>query len=77
MLGVTPGAVTVLGLVHDTSHAVQLVVDEEIWMASQFLCHPLVNTATIVLARSDLLRFFDLTGHAPLVLALPGAKGPS
>jgi len=70
-LGVTPGAVTVLGLVGDADKRVQLWVDADIWEAEYFLCHPLVNTATLVIARSDLLRFFALTGHDPQVVDMP------
>jgi len=71
MLGVTPGAVTALGLVNDAQHMVTLWVDADIWQGNFFWCHPLVNTATLVIARSDLLRFFELTGHMPQVIAMP------
>lgn len=67
-LGVTPGAVTLLALVNDAGRQVQLVVDRDVWQAGAFLCHPLVNTATLVIARAGLLRFLELTGHAPLVI---------
>ena len=50
-LGVTPGAVTILGLVNDVDSKVELVFDAEIWQSAAFLCHPLVNTATLVLSR--------------------------
>jgi Ala-tRNA(Pro) deacylase len=73
LLGVTAGAVTVLGLIHDTQHQVRLIVDAEIWSEAHYLCHPLVNTATLVLTKNDLLRFFELTGHTPRALALPAA----
>ena len=71
LLGVTPGAVTALGLVNDLQHQVSLWWDEDIWAGESFLCHPLVNTATLVIARDHLLRFFDLTGHPPQVIAMP------
>lgn len=74
LLGVTPGAVSVLGLVNDTDHQIQLWVDETIWAGERFLCHPLVNTATLVIARPDLLRYFQLTGHNPLVVGVPDRK---
>ncbi len=70
-LGLTPGAVTALALVNDPDHQVQLVIDEDIWAGECFLCHPLVNTATLVMTRCDLLRFFDWTGHLPMVVRLP------
>jgi hypothetical protein len=29
------------------------------------MCHPLVNTATLILSKAELERFFVLTGHTP------------
>jgi Ala-tRNA(Pro) deacylase len=63
LLQLTPGSVTVLGLVNDQQHRVEVWIDQEIWGDEYFLCHPLVNTATLVLSKAGLLRFFDLTGH--------------
>ncbi len=62
-LGVERGAVTVLGLVNDASHQVELWMDKEIWEEGTFLCHPLVNTATLVISKDALARFFEVTGH--------------
>jgi Ala-tRNA(Pro) deacylase len=70
LLGVTQGAVTVLGLVNDHDHQVHLCVDAGIWDGKYYLCHPLVNTATLVLSKDDLLRFFALTGHTPQVITI-------
>lgn len=67
-LGVAPGSVTVLGLVNDVDEAVELYVDRDLWNAAQWRCHPLVNTATLVIARTDLERFFAHTGHRPRVV---------
>lgn len=64
LLQLTPGSVTVLGLINDQYHRVELWIDEAIWEDGYFLCHPLVNTATLVLTKADLIRFFKLTGHA-------------
>jgi len=64
-LGVNRGAVTMMSLINDTEHQVELWIDAEIWHAEYFLSHPLVNTATLVLSKSDLERFFALTGHVP------------
>ena len=65
LMGVTRGSVTMMGLANDTEHKVELWIDAEIWRGEQFLCHPLVNTATLVLSKAELERFFILTGHAP------------
>jgi Ala-tRNA(Pro) deacylase len=63
LLGVTRGAVTMMGLVNDPEHQVELWMDAGIWQSKFFLSHPLVNTATLVLSRAELERFFALTGH--------------
>ena len=68
MLGVTRGSVTMLGLANDRTHQVELWVDAEIWTEPLFQSHPLVNTATLLLTRETLLRFFQLTGHQPQLL---------
>jgi len=64
LLGVTRGSVTMLGLVNDTECQVELWIDAEIWPAAHFLCHPLVNTATLVFSKPTLEKFFTLTQHA-------------
>jgi Ala-tRNA(Pro) deacylase len=63
ILGVTRGAVTMMGLANDTNHLVELWIDAEIWQGESFLSHPLVNTATLVLSKPELERFFALTEH--------------
>ena len=65
LLGVTRGAVTMMGLANDNEQQVELWIDSEIWQGEFFLSHPLVNTATLVLAKPELERFFALTGHTP------------
>ena len=64
-LGVTRGSVTMMGLANDSEHQIELWIDAEIWRGKYFLSHPLVNTATLILSKAELQRFFDLTGHAP------------
>lgn len=63
LLGVTRGAVTMMGLINDTEHQVEVWIDADIWCGEYFLSHPLVNTATLVLAKAELERFFALTRH--------------
>lgn len=65
LLGVAGGSVTMMGLVNDTNYHVELWIDKEIWQGENFLCHPLVNTATLVLPKPELERFLKHTGHSP------------
>jgi Ala-tRNA(Pro) deacylase len=63
LLGVTRGSVTMMGLVNDLEHAVELWIDADIWNGEYFLSHPLVNTATLILSKSELEHFFALAEH--------------
>lgn len=70
-LGVTPGSVSLLGLVNDTGHNVQFVIDQALWNASAVQAHPLINTATLVVPHADLVRFLAATGHEPKIISVP------
>ena len=72
-LGLTPGAVSFLGLVNDATGAVEFVIDRALWEAEAVHAHPLVNTATLVIAHADLERFLAATGHSPRVIDVPRA----
>jgi Ala-tRNA(Pro) deacylase len=73
-LRVDPGAVTILGLVNDVHREVSVIVDEGLWYATAFRCHPLVNTSTLVISKENLKRFLNITGHEVQILEVP-AKG--
>ncbi len=70
-LGVEPGSVTVLGLLADTSCTVEVVIDATVWNAERIQCHPLVNTATVVLSHAGLDAFLRATRHHAKVLDVP------
>lgn len=70
-LKLEPGSVTILGVMNDDAGAVTVVVDKAIWEADALQCHPLVNTATLVITLDNVRRFLDAAGHAPTVLDVP------
>ena len=61
-LGIEPGAVSILTLINDQDKNVTLLIDEDLWRHDSFQCHPLVNTATIVLSKEDILKFLKNNG---------------
>ena len=72
LLGVAPGSATVLALAADKDGAVQLLIDEELLKAPYIGAHPLVNTASVRLATTDILNvILPATGHTPRVVSLP------
>lgn len=68
MLGVRPGAVSPLTLINDPDQAVRLVIDAKILQGGMIYVHPLVNDVTLGMSPDGLRRFFQHTGHDPMVL---------
>lgn len=68
VLGLTPGSVTVLGLVNDPDHRVTFVVDRHLWEADIVNFHPLLNTATTGLDQAGFRQFLRVIGVEPMVV---------
>lgn len=73
VLGVEPGAVTPLAVMHDTARRVRAVLHAGLMDAALVLVHPLVNTATLQIAPGDLLRFMTDRHEAPALVDLAPA----
>ncbi|MGI6009913.1 MAG: prolyl-tRNA synthetase associated domain-containing protein [Ruminococcus sp.] len=70
-LDITPGSVSVMGLMNDVDHRVQLLIDEEVAKEEYVGCHPCINTVSIKLKTSDLLeKFLPRVGHEPVFVRL-------
>ncbi len=69
-LGIEPGAVTPFAAINDTDRRVQVVLDATLMQHETINCHPLTNTMTTSIARADLLRFLEETGHPPRIEAV-------
>ena len=54
-LDITPGSVSVLGLMNDTEHQVKLLIDEEVLDSEYFGCHPCINTSSLRMRTVDLI----------------------
>jgi Ala-tRNA(Pro) deacylase len=65
--GVVPGAVTPFGAINDTQGRVTVVLDAEMMEHETLNYHPLVNTMTTSIARDDLVKFLESTGHVPRI----------
>jgi Ala-tRNA(Pro) deacylase len=63
-LGVEPGSVTPFGLINDTDHHVHLFIDETLKDCERLTFHPNVNTASLVINKSDFIKFLEYTGNS-------------
>ena len=74
-LDITPGSVSVLGLMNDHEHHVQLLIDEDVLKGEFFGCHPCINTSSLRLRTSDLMeKIIPAMGHEPRIVSLPAAE---
>lgn len=63
-LNITPGAVSIMGLMNDSERKVHLLVDKDVFTSEYFGCHPCVNTASLKVKTSDIIdKFLKYTGH--------------
>ena len=53
-LDITPGSVSVLGLMNDKENAVKLLIDEDVLAGEYIGCHPCVNTSSLRIKTSDM-----------------------
>ena len=70
-LDITPGSLSVLGLMNDKDMRVQLLIDEELLRADCFGCHPCINTSSLKITIADLMeKIIPAMGHAPRMVSL-------
>lgn len=67
-LGIKPGAVSPFGLINDPDHRVNVVLDQQMLEVDPINAHPLHNEATTTLSNADFKRFFEVTGHTPVIV---------
>lgn len=71
MLDLTPGSVSVLGLINDKENKVKLLVDKDILDGEYFGCHPCINTTSLRIKTKDLTeKIFPAMGHMPKLVSL-------
>ncbi len=54
-LDITPGSVSVLGLMNDTDRRVKLLIDRDLLGAEYFGCHPCINSSSLKLKTADVI----------------------
>ena len=70
-LDITPGSLSVLGLMNDKENRVQLLIDQDLLTDEHIGCHPCINTSSLRLQTQDLLQtFLPAVGHEPRFVTL-------
>lgn len=71
LLDVTPGSVSIMGLMNDPENRVQLVIDEDVLKDPYIGCHPCINTSSLKIATEDVLKvYLPAVHHEPIIVHL-------
>ena len=63
-LDITPGSVSILGLMNDKENHVQLLIDEDVLKGEYLGCHPCINTSSLRLRTVDVVeKLIPAMGH--------------
>ena len=74
-LDITPGSMSVLGLMNDKDNAVRLLVDEDLLKEEWIGCHPCVNTSSIRVKTKDMFdTVMKAMHHEMTVVKLTGEE---
>ena len=72
-LDIEPGAVSIMGLMNDHDHDVQLLIDEDILEDEYLGCHPCVCTSSLKMKTKDVVeKFLPATEHEYITVHLTG-----
>jgi len=70
-LNITPGSVSVLGLMNDKDWDVTLLIDKDVLDSEYIGCHPCINTSSMKIKTADIIKkFLKHTGHRHTVVRL-------
>lgn len=71
-LDITPGSVSVLGLMNDQENAVRLIIDRDLLQDEYIGCHPCINSSTLKIRTTDILeKLLPAMHHEPTFVELP------
>lgn len=70
-LDITPGSLSVLGLMNDKDKMVRLLIDEDVLTGEYIGCHPCINTSSLRLRTKDLVeKIIPAMGHELTIVKL-------
>lgn len=71
-LDITPGSLSILGLMNDKENNVQLLIDADILKDAYIGCHPCINTSSLRLSTETVQNtLIPALGHQPTIVQLP------
>ena len=74
-LDITPGSLSILGLMNDKEKQVNLLIDEDVLKAEYIGVHPCMNTSSLRIRTADMMeKLIPAMGHEPTIVSLAGGE---
>ena len=74
-LDITPGSLSILGLMNDKEKKVRLLIDEEVLGGEYIGCHPCINTSSLRIRTRDMVeKIIPALDHEPTIVTLPNIE---
>lgn len=71
ILDITPGSLSVLGLMNDKENRARLIIDKDILLGEFIGCHPCMNTSSLRIQIKDMMgKIIPAMGHEPTFVEL-------
>jgi Ala-tRNA(Pro) deacylase len=71
LVDITPGSLSILGLMNDKEGRVRLLIDKDVLEGEYIGCHPCINTSSLRMKTSDLVeKLIPALRHAPTLVEL-------
>ena len=75
LVDITPGSLSVLGLMNDPDKKVRLVIDRPVLEQPEIGFHPCLNSSTLAVSMADFReKILPALGHEPTVVELPAGE---
>ncbi len=73
LLDITPGSLTILGLINDTEKKVRLLIDRDVAESEFLVVHPCINTTSLKIKTADIMNtFLGELSRDPIFVTLVG-----
>ena len=74
-LDITPGSLSILGLMNDKEKRVNLLIDEDVLKGEYIGVHPCMNTSSLRIRTADMMeKLIPAMGHEPTIVNLVGGE---
>lgn len=71
LVDITPGSLSILGLMNDKEGRVRLLIDKDVLSGEYIGCHPCINTSSLRIKTADMVeKLIPALRHAPTLVEL-------